>query len=52
MFFRWAKLLLLTGVVVFAGSTVLVPIDSTAKPILDGNVTLITANEISAKPAA
>jgi diguanylate cyclase (GGDEF)-like protein len=35
-FFRWAKLLLLTGVIVFAGSTVLVPIDSSAKPILDG----------------
>ena len=34
--FRWAKYLLLTGVLVFAGSTVLVPIDSSAKPILDG----------------
>ena len=36
VFFRWAKLLLLTGVLVFAGSTVLVPIGSSAKPILDG----------------
>jgi diguanylate cyclase (GGDEF)-like protein len=34
--FRWAKLVLLTGVVAFAASTVFVPIDSTAKPILDG----------------
>src|SRR5450631_4086640 len=35
-FFRWAKYLLLTGVVVFAASTVLVPLDSTAKPIFEG----------------
>jgi diguanylate cyclase (GGDEF)-like protein len=35
-FFRWAKLVLLTGVVVFAASTVFVPLRSSAKPILDG----------------
>src|SRR5450432_3175758 len=34
--FRVAKYLLLTGVVVFAASTVLVPLDSSARPILDG----------------
>ncbi|HEY5051404.1 MAG TPA: hypothetical protein VII50_10920, partial [Acidothermaceae bacterium] len=34
--FRWAKYLLLTGVVVFAASTVLVPTDSSARPFLDG----------------
>jgi len=35
-FFRWAKLLLLAGVLVFAASTVLVPTTSSAKPFLDG----------------
>ena len=35
-FFRWAKYLLLTGVVVFAASTVLVPTGSSARPFLDG----------------
>jgi diguanylate cyclase (GGDEF)-like protein len=34
--FRFAKLLLLTGVVVFAASTVLVPTGSSARPFLDG----------------
>jgi diguanylate cyclase len=36
VFFRWAKLVLLTGVVAFAASTVFVPLHSSAKPILDG----------------
>jgi diguanylate cyclase (GGDEF)-like protein len=35
-FFRFAKYLLLTGVLVFAASTFLVPLHSSAKPILDG----------------
>jgi diguanylate cyclase (GGDEF)-like protein len=35
-FFRFAKYVLLTGVVVFAASTVLVPVDSSARPFLDG----------------
>jgi diguanylate cyclase (GGDEF)-like protein len=35
-FFRYARYLLLTGVLVFAASTVLVPLHSSAKPILDG----------------
>jgi diguanylate cyclase (GGDEF)-like protein len=34
--FRFAKYLLLTGVVVFAASTVLVPTGSSARPFLDG----------------
>jgi len=35
-FFRWAKLLLLTGVLVFAASAALVPTSSSARPFLDG----------------
>src|SRR5450631_2077829 len=36
--FRWARYLLLTGVVVFAASTVLVPTGSSARPYLDGGL--------------
>jgi diguanylate cyclase len=35
-FFRFARYLLLTGVLIFAASTLLVPLHSSAKPILDG----------------
>jgi hypothetical protein len=42
-FFRVAKYLLLTGVVIFAASTVLVPLNSSAKPILDGWIVSTTS---------